>query len=334
MKMLAEQNDLSLMLAKGNREYGISGLPANENAEIELRNKYHDLPPASTREGYEAHRIAIAELVKTRTAVEKRRKELKAEYLEAGRRIDSFAKYITEIIENIEKPIRDAKAIVDDAKERERRAKEEAARAKRDEEERQRLAIEQARLKAEREAEEARLKAIRDAENERLRAEKERLDAERAKLLAEQKSAEDASRIEREKMEAERAELERQRKAIADEQRKIATAQEAERKRIEQVELDRLAKIKAEQDERDRLERQRAESERAAIAKADEDKKEAELLHAMRFDVEKVHLYATLFRTISPPPTDLQSYVAKKVCKQAYDAIVAAINMLELFKVK
>lgn len=315
--------DTEKMLATGSRAYGLTGLPVTEQARTELANRFKGLPDASTAEGYEAHRLAIGELTKTRTAVEKRRKELKAEHLEAGRRIDAFAKHVTEIIESIERPIRQAKEIVDSAKERERVAKEEAEKARIEEERRRKQA-----------EEEARLKAIRDAENERLRIEREKIEAERAKLLAEQKKADEVRRIEREKADAERAEIERQRAAVAEEQRKIAEAKDAERRRAEREEFERKAKEKAEKDAAERIEKERIEAEKRAAEKARADKEEAERVEAMRSDVERVMIYATRFFDIPAPPASLKSEAAKTACKQAYEKAIAAGKALASFSPK
>jgi hypothetical protein len=76
--MIAESIDKT-MLQRGHKEYGIAAIPTTEEAAIALRSKYSDLPACTTKDGYEAHRLAIGELTKLRTGIEKRRKELKAE---------------------------------------------------------------------------------------------------------------------------------------------------------------------------------------------------------------------------------------------------------------
>src|ERR1041385_4943815 len=113
MSAVVEHPDKSKMVSKVAAEFAISKLPSNEEAAVALRDKYADLPAADTRVGYEAHRTALNELVKLRTGIEARRKELKAESLERGRAIDAFAKWATEVIERIEEPIRKAKQVVD-----------------------------------------------------------------------------------------------------------------------------------------------------------------------------------------------------------------------------
>lgn len=122
---------------------------------------------ADTPQGYELVRLAIGDLRNARVAIEKRRKELKADSLEYGRKVDAVAKHLTEKIEAIEQPLKAAKATVDDEKARIKAEQEAAA---------QRVIEE--KMRAEREAEEARLKADREA----LATERAALDAQRAEL--------------------------------------------------------------------------------------------------------------------------------------------------------
>src|SRR5688500_8212852 len=77
---------------------------------------------------------AIAHLRETRVAVEARRKELKAESLERGRKIDAVAKELTALLESFEEPLKARRQLVDDGKERAKAAKEAAERAKVEEE--------------------------------------------------------------------------------------------------------------------------------------------------------------------------------------------------------
>lgn len=167
----------------------------------------------------------LKEVVGWRTGVEKTRTELKADVLEAGRRIDAEAKAIQALIAPIENHLATEKKRVDD----------ELAR------------IEQEKLDAVYEARAKRLAAVgaqsvgRDylmslgeaafdvyVENERARieglkqqeAELRRQEEERKRLAAEEA---ERNRLEKERLDAERAELDRQRKA--DEQRRAAEQQ-------------------------------------------------------------------------------------------------------------
>ena len=124
---------------------------------------------ADSPQGYKAVQAAIGELRSARVDVEKRRKDLKAESLEYGRRVDEVAKYLTGLIEAIEHPLKAKKAAVD----------EEKARIKAEKEAAERAAVE-AQIRAEQEAEAARLKA----EAERLAQERAVLEQERAALRA------------------------------------------------------------------------------------------------------------------------------------------------------
>jgi hypothetical protein len=90
-----------------------------------LEEKWTEIPDCSDKKNYEVVRKGISEVVGLRTSVEKRRKELKADSLEYGRRVDSAAKSIKDRLVAIETPLKAAKGKVDDAKrlEKERKAK-------------------------------------------------------------------------------------------------------------------------------------------------------------------------------------------------------------------
>ncbi len=342
MNTTTDNPELSTMLAKGHKEFAIASLPNNEETTIALRAKYANLPAVATREGYEAHRVALGQLVKIRTAIEKRRKELKQDSIDTGRRIDAFAKHCTAIIEEIENPIRTAKALYDEEQELKRLHAENEVIRQREEVERLRREREEAKIRAEREAEEARLKVLRDAEDERIRAEAAVLAAERAKFQEERRTAEAKAQAERDRidaeqkviqdrLDAERAEVQRKARLVADEQQKIAQAQEAERVRLERVEWERLAKERAEQEARDKLERERIEAERVAAAKAKADREDAERAEAELSDTERVRNYGKLIASIGPPPPSLKSAKAIQVCKSVYESIVTLSKSLEGF---
>ncbi|MDD5304859.1 MAG: hypothetical protein PHS14_17315, partial [Elusimicrobia bacterium] len=112
---------------------------------------------ADTWKGYEEVRLAIAQVRDTRVAVEKRRVELKADALAYGRLVDSEAKRFTNLLLEIEEPLKAKKAAVDDEKAR-KKAEEDAAKLR---------AIE-AELAAKRAKEEAEARAAREAEEKRL----------------------------------------------------------------------------------------------------------------------------------------------------------------------
>lgn len=167
----------TMMLAKARQEYGIAEL-SNEAFLGTIKERVATFPPATEKEGYEIRRSTIAEIRKIRGVIETRRKELKADSLAYGRRIDAFAKHWTEQLMSIEEPLKLEKEAVDQAKEDERKAREEKIRKAQEEEARQRLLAEEERLRAERLAEEERLKVQRQADEERIRKENEARQAE------------------------------------------------------------------------------------------------------------------------------------------------------------
>lgn len=134
---------------------------------IALKRGKYALLKADTPQGYEQVRLAIADLRDTRVAIEKRRKELKADSLEYGRRVDTVAKLLIEQLLEIEQPLKDQKAAVDEEKARVK-AKKEAV---------------------ERKAAESQMRAALDAEAARLATERAALQAERAKLEQEKAAA-------------------------------------------------------------------------------------------------------------------------------------------------
>jgi len=88
-----------------------------------LREKYAVVPDVESKEGYETVRLGLAEIRTLRTSVEKRRKELKADAISYGKRVDGEAGRITGILQAIEEPMRIAKSNFDEAKEAEKQAK-------------------------------------------------------------------------------------------------------------------------------------------------------------------------------------------------------------------
>lgn len=206
--------------------------------------------PANYRESSKA----LATVRDVPVNIEKRRKELKADSLEYGRRVDSIARKLAEPFEEIRDAMQAKKKAADDAKAAEKAAKERAeqeaiaAKIRADQEERE------AQLKAEREAfetEKAAREAAEQAERDRLAAEREAFEAEQRKAREEQ---ERVAKTEADRIAAERAKLEAEQEAARDrlariESEKLAAEQaaraivEAEEKRV--AELERVAKLKA-----------------------------------------------------------------------------------------
>lgn len=318
-----------------------------------------------TPKGYDAVRLAIAECRTTRTAIEAKRKELKADALEYGRKVDAVAKSLTEPIEQIEGQLREKKAAVDEVK----------ARAKAEKEAAEKAALE-AQLRAEREAEEARIRAEREAEAARLAAEREAQRIEAERLAAERKALEEAQRQAREaeerraaeeraRIEAERQKLEAERRAIeearAAEENRARLAREEEARRVaalRQAEEARLAAERAELDrqrqETERLERERlarvaaeeaaerVKKEAAALAErarleaeefiVRERERQAQLkarLEALRPDADKLRAWAEQLTRVPPP--DVTSDEAKLAIVEAGKTLDALVERLRGF---
>ena len=91
-------------------------------AELETKYGTESLPSVETKEGYAFIKDAIKTVSGYRTTLEKKRKEIKQPYLDAGRIIDSEAKRITKRLLAVETPMKEIKKEFD---EREKRKKEE-----------------------------------------------------------------------------------------------------------------------------------------------------------------------------------------------------------------
>jgi hypothetical protein len=146
-----------------------------------------------TATGYEETRIAIGNLRTARTSIEKERVKQKADALAFGRLVDSEAKRFTDLILEIEDPLKAKKAVIDDEAARVKREKEAAA-AKLVQDEIDRKAAE--KLATE--------KAARDAEDARIAAERAELEKARAALAAEQAKIDAARKAEEERAAAAR----------------------------------------------------------------------------------------------------------------------------------
>jgi len=88
-------------------EYGIT-----DAALAELKERYKDVDAGTD---YEGAKVALKECTSLRTALEGKRKDLKKDALEYGRKVDSEAKRILGKIQEVEGPIKDSKQVVDDA---------------------------------------------------------------------------------------------------------------------------------------------------------------------------------------------------------------------------
>lgn len=251
-----------------------------------------------TPAAYDEGKKALAVLRDLRGKIEKRRKDLKADSLAFGRKVDAVARHFTGLIAEIEDPLQSAKALVDEAE----------AKRKREEEKAELLALE-AKLKADREAEEAKAKEAREAEEKRLAEERARI-AEQERVLNEQRRAqEEERRREDARIKAEREELDRRQAEIA--------AKEAAARR-EQEAKDAAARA--------------AEKARAA---AEEQAKEEARLEALRPDIEKVHDYASrLLALAGEALPEVASLEAKSALAWAIGRVEKISEGLAMFKGK
>lgn len=250
------------------------------------------------KDGLKAVHDARMVVKKTRVAVEKTRKELKADALAYGRAVDAEATRIKLLL----LPIEDHLAGEEDA------VLEEKARLKREAEEQRQavirnrveklaalgsslLAFEVERLTHEEYAQVLEEETAAHAERERLAAEaKAKAEAEEAERKAE------AERVaeERRKLDAEKAEVAAEKKRLADEE--AAREREAKAKQAEQDRKDELERVRVEAEEKakreaeEAAEREKAEAE--ARAKAEEEQRLLE--ERTRPDREKLETLANL----------------------------------------
>lgn len=212
-------------------------LDAVEQALAGLREKYGTVPDMQTKEGYDLCKKAIKELTTYRTSTEKLRLEITEPHREFIKRVNNYGKDLTEKLQAIEQPLKDAKQHEDERAEREKQ---------------QRIAKLRERIKVEilsykdtavgldsnalaelhdeavnintdgyfdvtKEAEDAKAEVLQHIIEMHSRAlEKERLAAEQAELEAERRRL----REENEKREAEQKELEELRRFKAEQEAK------------------------------------------------------------------------------------------------------------------
>ncbi|HVZ88049.1 MAG TPA: hypothetical protein VHG72_13845 [Polyangia bacterium] len=250
-----------------------------------------------TPANYEAGRVAIGKLRSLRTAVEKRRKDLKAEILEKGRNVDAVAKHFTGLIEAIEDPLVAAKKAVDDA---EARRKIEAERAE--------LIALEAQQKADREAAEAKAKVERESEEARLAIERERLAVERVRQEEANRKIAEEQRAERERLDAQQAEIRRQQEAIEAEKREVA-------------------RVAAERERAERLERERVAAEEAALV-------EAARLEALKPEIERVHAFADQILAFAAAAPQFESVECRRAIEWATKSLEKTAVGLKAFKGK
>ncbi len=259
------------------------------------------------KENYQAVAAGIRRCVKIRSAIEKRREELKKDSLEYGRRVDAVAKLLTAEVEKIEGPLADAKAKHDQTIEEARLAAEAEAKRLAEAEERRRREEEAAKLRA---------------EAERLAAERREFEQEQARILAEQEAEQaklrEAQEEQRRAFEAEQA---AQREAI----RKQAAELEAQRQAVEAEKSRQEAERRAEQEAKERAEREAREAEDAARLAAE---REARRVAAMP-DVEKLRGWVEGVLAAVASPCRLADAGLRQSARRTNAAIGAALAELK-----
>lgn len=245
----------------------IAALVAQKAAIQSMADKYLPLTIAGVddKAGFKAVHEARMVVKNTRVAVEKRRKELKADALEYGRQVDSAAKQLTALLEPIELHLERQEQAVEAEKARIRQEAEVAKQAR---------VAKRVQLLTELGAS-LDFAMINGATDEQFEVELEKAKAAHAeRVLAEQAAAAERARLEAEAAERRRAEeaaiaLERARlEALRLEQEAAAAA---ERERQEAVRREQEAKLAAERAAMEaKLAAERAELERQRKAQAAE----------------------------------------------------------------
>lgn len=324
----------------------------------EMESIYMDLAISdlTDKEQFDAVHSARMVVKGKRVEVEKTRKELKADALEWGRRVDAEAKRIVGKLEPIESHLAaEEKKVTDEEKrikaEEDRREREKidariSELAKYDihlpfqeiaamtDEQYSAFLPEAKKAWSHRKAKEAEEEVARKAENERLAkiAEEQRLEAERLEKI--RKDQEAAQAEAQRKIDEANAKIEDEKKALED-----AKRAEQERKDREAFEKQAAenARIKAEQDAKEKAEREaRIALERAAaeIRMEEERKAEAERQEALRPDKEKLMAFAQFLQEGMEYPKmagDESEAILKRARTQIYDIgeeIITAIEEL------
>jgi len=193
---------------------------------------------ADTHQGYLLVRAAIGEVRTYRTGVEKARKALKASALDWGKKVDAEARRVTDLLIEIETPLKEEKFRIDDKADRLRKEKEEDARNEALAKECEEREAREAEEKIKREVECKK----REAEIASLAAQRKILEEQREQLEAEQKELRESIEKERQAVAAEREAVEADKRAVEEEaNKKRETIEEAERKVRAKAETERLA---------------------------------------------------------------------------------------------
>ncbi len=277
-------------MTESNTNTALEKFTPTDTAIAAMRDEYMPLAirDVNDAKGFKAVHSARMVVKNHRVEVEKVRKELKAEALAYGRRVDGEAKRIVAMLKPIEDHLAQEEATHEAEKERIRNAD----RLKAEAEAKAKADAEAARIEAEKEADAARIKKAQDAEDARLRAE--------ADKLAEQKR-------------------------IIDEQRREI---EAEKKRLADIEAARLREIELEKAKKEAAERARIETEQriaheaeAAKSKAEAEEAARNRAEALRPDCEKILSVAGAVLAIEIPElSDAAGTAATQISSVLVDA--------------
>lgn len=268
-----------------------------------------------TKAGYANGMKALANCRGTRTALDRRKKDLNADADAWRKKVNAAHKYLYGLVEKIEQPLKDKREAVDKAEELARKAREEAE-----------WVAKQDAIRAENAAKEAELAAKREADEARIAQERRDLEEQKAQLAEQRRRDEETSR----QQQLELAELRREQNRVADENRKVEEARAA----AERQEQERLARIKAREEAEARRIQQHAEYV-AEVARIEADRaEEAKRLEALKPDIERVHDFARTIRAAllafdkSIRPVSKE---ARTVCALAREDFDAGCGILEGF---
>ena len=299
-----------------------------EAAISEMRSIYMDLTVSDIddKEGFDAVHSARMVVKSKRVAVEKQRKEYKADALEYGRKVDIEAKKIFSLLEPIESHLQTQEDVVINERKRIQAEKEERERAviQRRVDELQQYGCVMSFFDVasmEVPAFEKKLFEVKDA----FEAEQKRLEEERLAREAEEK-----------RMAAERAELEKLRAEQAEREAKIRADQEkidAEKRAIEEAKRKEQERKDREAFEKQAIENARIAAEKAAKEKAERDarekaeaearaKAEAERQAALLPDKEKLLLFSDKIHALSENNLDVKS----KAARDLFHGVLASLE--------
>jgi len=262
------------------------------------------------KKGYQAVDTARKDVKTKRVEVEKRRKELKADALEYGRKVDNIAKEITTKLEEIENHLISEQKAIDDEIAKIRAEKEEKERQKlqnrietitmymipelgdelkveiitsmSDEKfndvvekakaRKEQYDIEQEKIKAEQLAEKLEKERVEKEEKEKFEAEKKRFEEEKEKFEAEKRENE---RLQAEEKAKQDAIIRKQQEEIEAEKREIEKQKEIEKAKIETAE--RVKKEMQEKADKEKLEAElkaKLETEKIEKQRVEAERKE------------------------------------------------------------